>query len=109
MSTETKPNYSGWTNYETWHVALWIGNEEGSYLYWREQTTTAYRAARPRQDWTRKKVAALNLAKQLKEEIEDGNPIEVASLYSDLLGAAISDVNWYEIAANWLDDLDEGE
>ncbi len=23
--------YNGWTNYETWNVALWLGNDEGMY------------------------------------------------------------------------------
>ncbi len=27
----TDNTYNGWTNYETWNVALWLGNDEGLY------------------------------------------------------------------------------
>lgn len=29
-------SYNGWKNYETWNVALWIGNDEGLYSMARE-------------------------------------------------------------------------
>src|SRR5690349_11557854 len=32
----TESGYNGWTNYETWNVALWIGNDEGLYQLARE-------------------------------------------------------------------------
>jgi len=29
-------SYNGWKNYETWNVALWIGNDEGMYNFAKE-------------------------------------------------------------------------
>ena len=35
-------DYNGWTNYETWNVALWIDNEESSQGYWRTESQETY-------------------------------------------------------------------
>lgn len=107
----TDNTYNGWTNYETWAVALWIDNERGSYDYWREEAKR-HRKEAPicrqvaEQIWTPKQAARFNLADQLKEEMEDGSPIKEASVYADLLGAALGEVDWQEIAGNILEGLE---
>lgn len=36
MKRYAEKGYQGWKNYETWAVALWMGNDSGSYDYWNE-------------------------------------------------------------------------
>jgi hypothetical protein len=101
--------YNGWTNYETWAVALWLDNEQGSYLYWREQAEEHWENAPEcgqvvKGIWSREEAAKFNLADQLRDEIRENSPIQEASMYSDLLSGALDDVNWKEIAGNWLED-----
>lgn len=107
MSTETK-TYNGWTNYETWNVALWIDNEEGSYRYWRDTMRDLWdhAEAHPHEHWTRSEQARFTLADRLKNELEESKPELGASMWSDLLNAALSEVNWNEIAGNWLAEID---
>lgn len=101
--------YNGWPNYETWAVALWLGNDAGTYEHWRDQTRAQWNAtAAPDPDWrtfTRRDRTLYKLSEQLKEEVaQDGLPEgTVTGVYADLLGAALSEVHWYTIAEHMLD------
>ncbi len=111
---ESHTRYEGWTNYETWAVHLWLTNEQGDYHYWREQAETHICNAPKAQQvevqiWTVAQAARFGLADQLREEIEDASPIKEPSVYTDLLGAAISNVNWHEVAQAFIDEVQESE
>ena len=91
---DTTKGYNGWTNYETWSVGLYLDNDEGSYLYWQEQAGGD--------------LDVYGLAAMLKEEHEDAIPAEMddAGFATDLLNAAMSEVNWDELARKILESHD---
>ncbi len=109
--TEAEKGYNGWKNYETWNVALWLGNEEGSHEEALCMAADVYRDAVPgKYEWqTRESQAAYELGKQFQAMIEDANPlVGDASMFSDLLSAALSAVEWSDIARHYLDDVMPG-
>lgn len=112
MNANTNKTYNGWTNYETWNVALWLGNDQGSQNYWSEAAQECYDNAEEEHSFTRVERATLDLSDRLKSEMEEANPVaDQASMWADLMGAALSEVNWYEIAEHYIEDVekDEGE
>jgi hypothetical protein len=80
--------YNGWTNRETWLLSLWLTNDPESYAVLTEaeelDETDFVRA-----EW---------LETQLKGEMYN-LPID-ASLWTDLLGTALANVNWLEVIEN---------
>jgi hypothetical protein len=91
--------YNGWKNYETWAVALWIDNEQSSQEYARELAEQATTDSSISEGRTAEGV----LADTIKQWIEEQNPLaETATLFTDLLNAALSEVDWYEIAEHYL-------
>lgn len=98
-------SYNGWKNYETWAMALWIDNDEGTYNQSREMAKDALEAHNERTGYGA--TAAGSLAHYLKEWQEEMMPEIKASVWSDLLRAAFSEVDWFEIAENYLEEVTE--
>jgi hypothetical protein len=103
--------YNGWANYETWVVNLWIDNEEGSHRHWSARAAEIYEDA-PGSGDERHKAALYALEDELKAEHEDAKDTILqggglcSSVWADLLGAALQEVNWREIAEALLDPAD---
>jgi hypothetical protein len=92
--------YNGWTNYETWCIALHLSNEQCSYSRWRDQAWQALEQSLSDypDDLDRARADATGtLAHHLKDDIEDNAP--------DLLSAAIGAANYHEIARHYVDDI----
>ncbi len=105
--TEFDSSYNGWSNYETWVVNLWLGNDEGSYETCRSLAERCFEEATADEVLSRKERACYQLANELKQMIIDGNPLASdASVYLDLLKASIGEVNWREIANGLLEDTE---
>lgn len=105
--------YNGWKNYETWNVALWIDNDQGSYCMRQEWAQQAWDDADGKKAYssqTREDRAKCLLADTIKEFVEENNPLaSEASMYSDMMSAALEEVDYYEIAENWLEEVEKEE
>lgn len=85
--------YNGWSNYETWAMHLWLDNEQDSQERCLEIAQECMGNEHERYD----------VAHLLESEIEEVMPDLGASVWADLLNAAWSEIEWYEIADAYLD------
>ena len=90
--------YNGYSNYQTWNVALWLDNEQGSYYHLRDL------AEYEMENRSTEDLPIWSLADKIKNYVEETNPFDNASMFSDLLGHALANVDYQEIAENILSE-----
>ena len=102
-------SYNGFENYETWSVHLWLTNERQMYDLICSFVGHAKHLTEVEDDkqsiLSRDEQIKNHLAAMIRTVVESGNPLnEDGSLYRDLLVAALSDVNWFEIARAFIEE-----
>jgi hypothetical protein len=75
--------YNGWSNYETWLVALWLNHDEASY--------NALKALKAEDKSEYRK------AESLEELVRELYEFEPVGIVADLVNSAFGRVNWVEI------------
>lgn len=79
-------------NYETQTVLTWLNNDEGMYNSLLDEART---------------LSVGNLADYIKEYVREDPIFDTSSMLTDLLNAALHEVDWNEIASTFKEDEDD--
>jgi len=110
--------YNGWSNYETWNFKLWLDNDQDLHNYIIGEIKKIKMAPDNGQDVTYETSNFLrsyiednvpNLNVSTRSQSVHGLMSDKNGFYNDILNAALRDINTYEIAESYLEDLEEDE
>lgn len=89
--------HNGWTNYETWLVNVWLSNDQGTSDY--VQALVVEAKGKPSLAF--RIVCLLDALHNFVVEMV-GEECGSTGLARDLMNAALAEVNWRELATNYL-------
>lgn len=75
--------YNGWSNYETWLVALWLNNDQESYALLQEIRSP--------------QVSEYHKSERIEELVREFYLGDEGGMTADLVNAALGRVDWLEI------------
>jgi hypothetical protein len=102
----TKNEYNGWHNYETWLVNLWLDNDGNDAVV--DAATNALQTAIDDDESDIRESAIASMSDWLESFINDcySEQMPQNGLIADLLSGALSEINWHELAAHYINDID---
>ena len=117
----TEDTYNGWKNYETWAVGMFLdGNYDGPGTYYGAIETVRTQledVQHPTSEyWTVEQSERFGVAEALEDFVEemtnphmidDDHPVQLEGLVADVFGAAMSAVDWHELADAWIESVRE--
>jgi len=110
--------YNGWSNYETWNFKLWLDNDEDLHNYIIGEIkkiktigTSHIHEVSEVSNFLRSYIEdnVPNLNVSTRSQSVHGLMSDKNGFYNDILNAALRDINTYEIAESYLEDLREDE
>lgn len=84
----------------TWLTKIWIVNDESSYWHYSNLASDLYALELGDAD-----AVTSALADAIKDDIEMDMPLNSASFYSDCLSHAINQIDFWDIARGFLEDV----
>ena len=98
---------NGWSNDETETVAVWMDRDLGMQETVREIARDIWDNAAADEMLTRQQAAWHSLSNIIKQLVKQENPLaEQASMFSDLLDQALTEVDWRQIAEHFLESME---
>jgi hypothetical protein len=100
---QTDKTYNGWTNYETWLFNLWHDD------CFTEEAQECYNDAEADDTFSKEENATIKLADSIEAYAEEFTFMDAPEkgFLADLVTAAMQQINFYEIAEHYINDIKE--
>ena len=99
--------YNGWSNFETWNFKLWLDNDQDLHNYIMDEIKKI------KEIGTSHIHEVSEVSNFLRSYIDDNVPnLNVSDkngFYQDILNGGLREINTYEVAESYLEDLKEDE
>jgi hypothetical protein len=104
--------YNGWSNYETWNFKLWLDNDQDVHNYIIDEIkkikaigydAEAYEVSNFLRSYIDDNMPNLNVS--TRSQSKYGSMCDKQGFYLDILNTGLRDINTYEIAESYLEDL----